>query len=342
MFPSAWLSVIFASRLLNGMITAPFRTHTCIHAVFPVFALSPFSLPSLSYSASPGCMCQWHAVVLCGGPSSGTAVPHKSAPSFNRYWQSCSLCRWIFSTYCIFIFLSILSLHSTHHHLWILPLFSSSLHFITLSFSLSVSLLSVFWSFFGSLPWLVGFCVPSRQTTHGEVNAARSLKCLQLTLCNMTASFPPSTYPALKSVLGDVKCSVFSLLQFVMQSSFLLLFVLIHLLVWNPNNQHTVNNNTAVALIFTVLAVLKGHSSNLAFYFRDTGSFLRDRFQTKIGAAQGGRFEIICMNKSSVQEFITEEANYTSQGAFWQRTSNHGASIFFRCTRGYRLSHWEN
>lgn len=83
----------------------------CIHTVFPFFfALSRLSLPFLSFSASPGCVCQWHFVVLCGGPTSGTAVSHKSASSFNSYRQSLSLCLWICATYCLHLYFSI-SLH---------------------------------------------------------------------------------------------------------------------------------------------------------------------------------------------------------------------------------------
>lgn len=116
MFPSVWLSVIFASSLLEGIDGPLFCTHSqahaCIHtapfSIFFFFALSPFSMPLLSYSASLGCLWQWHTVVLCDGLTSGAAVPHKGASSFNRYWQGLSLSLWIPATYCIFIF-SILS-----------------------------------------------------------------------------------------------------------------------------------------------------------------------------------------------------------------------------------------
>lgn len=74
MFPSVWLSFIFASSLLEHMIVSHFsthyQTHTCIHTISPFFlTLFPFSMPFfLTYSASPGCMCQWHTVVLCEHP----------------------------------------------------------------------------------------------------------------------------------------------------------------------------------------------------------------------------------------------------------------------------------
>lgn len=101
MFPSVWLSVIFAWSLLEGMITPLLhtRTHKSIHTVLPLFfALSPLSLPFLSNSASPRCVCQWRSVVLCAGPTSGTAVSHKSASSFNRYRQGLFLYPWICAT----------------------------------------------------------------------------------------------------------------------------------------------------------------------------------------------------------------------------------------------------
>lgn len=97
LFPSVWLSVIFASSLLEG-INALFcthththtRAHTFIQTVHPSLALfffapSPFSMPLLLYSASLGCLWQWHTVVLCDEPTSGAAVPHKGASTFNRY-----------------------------------------------------------------------------------------------------------------------------------------------------------------------------------------------------------------------------------------------------------------
>lgn len=79
MFPAVWHSFIFASSLLEHMIVPLFGTHyqtnTYIHTISPFFfALSPLSLPSLSYSANAGCMCQWHTVVLCGGPTSDTQL----------------------------------------------------------------------------------------------------------------------------------------------------------------------------------------------------------------------------------------------------------------------------
>lgn len=104
LFPSVCLSVIFASSLLEG-INALFCTHThtrahmFIQTVQPspflfFFAPSPFSMPLLLYSASLGCLWQWHTVVLCDEPTSGAAVPHKGALTFNRYWQGLSLSLW--------------------------------------------------------------------------------------------------------------------------------------------------------------------------------------------------------------------------------------------------------
>lgn len=105
LFPSVCLSVIFASSLLEG-INALFCTHTHTRAhmfiqtvqpspfLFFFFAPSPFSMPLLLYSASLGCLWQWHTVVLCDEPTSGAAVPHKGASTFNRYWQGLSLSLW--------------------------------------------------------------------------------------------------------------------------------------------------------------------------------------------------------------------------------------------------------
>lgn len=104
LFPSVCLSVIFASSLLEG-INALFCTHThtpehtCSFKLsspplFFFFAPSPFSMPLLLYSASLGCLWQWHTVVLCDEPTSGAAVPHKGASTFNRYWQGLSLSLW--------------------------------------------------------------------------------------------------------------------------------------------------------------------------------------------------------------------------------------------------------
>lgn len=106
LFPSVCLSVIFASSLLEG-INALFctHTHTPEHTrsfklstppslFFFFFAPSPFLMPLLLYSASLGCLWQWHTVVLCDEPTSGAAVPHKGASTFNRYWQGLSLSLW--------------------------------------------------------------------------------------------------------------------------------------------------------------------------------------------------------------------------------------------------------
>lgn len=103
LFPSVCLSVIFASSLLEGINTlfcthTHTRAHMFIQTVQPspffFFAPSPFSMPLLLYSASLGCLWQWHTVVLCDEPTSGAAVPHKGASTFNRYWQGLSLSLW--------------------------------------------------------------------------------------------------------------------------------------------------------------------------------------------------------------------------------------------------------
>lgn len=177
--------------MIVPLFSTHYQTNTCIHTIVSFFpALFPLTLPFLSCSASPGCMCQWHTVVLCGGPTSGTAVSHKSASSFNRYWQDLSLCVWICATYCIFIFLK------AHPHLWITPspLLHQTLLFQAPSFLYFDPFLSECSTF------TERFCVLSlRQDAHGEVSTFPSIACLQLTLCNIIDAFNNTSLPALKS-----------------------------------------------------------------------------------------------------------------------------------------------
>ncbi len=69
------------------------HTHTHIHTVIPpFFALSHPSLP-FSFLLCPFRLCV--SMKLCCAlwwPTSGTAVSHKSASSFNRYRQALHLC----------------------------------------------------------------------------------------------------------------------------------------------------------------------------------------------------------------------------------------------------------
>lgn len=85
--PQAYWKV---STLFSAHTHTHTRAHTFIQTVHPSLALfffapSPFSMPLLLYSASLGCLWQWHTVVLCDEPTSGAAVPHKGASTFNRY-----------------------------------------------------------------------------------------------------------------------------------------------------------------------------------------------------------------------------------------------------------------
>lgn len=208
MFPSVWLSVIFASSLLEGIDGPLFCTHSqahaCIHtapfSIFFFFALSPFSMPLLSYSASLGCLWQWHTVVLCDGLTSGAAVPHKGASSFNRYWQGLSLSLWIPATYCIFIF-SILSFsaHIPICESFCLPSFHiiCACHLFTFHPFYFLCFDSFF--FFCGSTLLVSFCV---LWLHMEVNKSPSLKCLQLTQCNITDSFLSTS--GFKVIIGGI------------------------------------------------------------------------------------------------------------------------------------------
>lgn len=91
--PQAYWNALFCTHTHT-------RAHMFIQTVQPspflffFFAPSPFSMPLLLYSASLGCLWQWHTVVLCDEPTSGAAVPHKGASTFNRYWQGLSLSLW--------------------------------------------------------------------------------------------------------------------------------------------------------------------------------------------------------------------------------------------------------
>lgn len=96
MFPTAWFCVIFAFSRLERRISPLFATHYQTQLTLTsssLFALHYllFHCPFLCYSKSPGFMYQWHTVLLCGRPTSGTAVSHMSASSFNRYRQGLSL-----------------------------------------------------------------------------------------------------------------------------------------------------------------------------------------------------------------------------------------------------------
>lgn len=118
-WPPLWLALrqncshLFGSLLslpqaywkVSTLFSAHAHTHTHpsthVHSNCPplpffffFLAPSPFSMPLLLYSASLGCLWQWHTVVLCDEPTSGAAVPHKGASTFNRYWQGLSLSLW--------------------------------------------------------------------------------------------------------------------------------------------------------------------------------------------------------------------------------------------------------
>lgn len=116
-WPPLWLALrqncshLFGSLLslpqaywkVSTLFSAHTHTHPSTHVhsncpplpfFFFFLAPSPFSMPLLLYSASLGCLWQWHTVVLCDEPTSGAAVPHKGASTFNRYWQGLSLSLW--------------------------------------------------------------------------------------------------------------------------------------------------------------------------------------------------------------------------------------------------------
>lgn len=159
LFPSVCLSVIFASSLLEG-INALFCTHThtrahmFIQTVQPspflfFFAPSPFSMPLLLYSASLGCLWQWHTVVLCDAQPCLTRVLRLSIDIDRASLWVCE----VPATYCISIFF----FFGTHPHPC-LPSFHvlfGCRHFI---FHFSLCALILFFCFLSS-SLLVSFCV---------------------------------------------------------------------------------------------------------------------------------------------------------------------------------------
>lgn len=88
------VSTLFSAHTHTPEHTCSFKLSSPPLFFFFFFAPSPFSMPLLLYSASLGCLWQWHTVVLCDEPTSGAAVPHKGASTFNRYWQGLSLSLW--------------------------------------------------------------------------------------------------------------------------------------------------------------------------------------------------------------------------------------------------------
>lgn len=154
--PQAYWKV---STLFSAHAHTHTRGHTFIQTVHPspfsfFFAPSPFSMPLLLYFASLGCLWQWHTVVLCDEPTSGAAVPHKGASTFNRYWQGLSLSLWSPGHLLYLHFL--LSRHTSPS--LCLPSFHvlfGCRHFI---FHFSVCALILFFCFLSS-SLLVSFCV---------------------------------------------------------------------------------------------------------------------------------------------------------------------------------------
>lgn len=198
-------SVIFAWSLLEGVIAPLLHSHTHTHTkaftLFPFFfALSPLSLPLLSYSASPRCVCQWLSVVLCAGPTSGTAASHKSASSFNRYRQGLSLCPWICATL-QYLYFSLYSPSLSPRPPSVSPLFSLSPLTLTLLFP-PHPLSSWYFDTQASRNLLVTFWCSPVGKQHGRITTLPSLYCLQLKLCNITDFFTFIAYPTWKFLCG--------------------------------------------------------------------------------------------------------------------------------------------
>lgn len=185
----------------------PGQKHTCIHTVFPFFfALSPLSLPFLSYSASPGCMCQWHSAVLCGGPTSSRVVSPRVlllSIDIDRAFLcvpesvplTVSLFFYLFTQYTSpFVNLSVSSLlsFSPPLHLTLIFLFTLPLFCILIFQSAELSL------------WVSVFSV-------GRPHVERSIQSFLYTVyslprCNYR--FVSTPYPALKGIVfkWDMRC----------------------------------------------------------------------------------------------------------------------------------------
>lgn len=129
--------------------------HTCSFKLsspplfFSFFAPSPFSMPLLLYSASLGCLWQWHTVVLCDAQPCLTRVLRLSIDIDRASLWVCE----VPATYCISIFF----FFGTHPHPC-LPSFHvlfGCRHFI---FHFSLCALILFFCFLSS-SLLVSFCV---------------------------------------------------------------------------------------------------------------------------------------------------------------------------------------
>lgn len=120
--PSVWLSLMFASRNVGRPNSSFFS-----------FALCLLSLP-FSFLLCQSRLCVSMKLPY-GGPTSGTAVSHKSASSFNRYIDRASLC----VSQCVPLTLTLFFLLSLHIPvIWVplSPLFSLPCFHLTFLFSL--------------------------------------------------------------------------------------------------------------------------------------------------------------------------------------------------------------
>lgn len=140
---------MFASRNVGRPNSSFFSFALCLFFFHCLF---------LSYSASPDCVSM---KLLCDGPTSDTAVSHKSASSFNRYIDRASLC----VSQCVPLTLSLFFLLSVHiPMMWLLlsPFFSLPCLHLTFLFSLfshilifvNAALICCLWSI-KSLPHIV-------------------------------------------------------------------------------------------------------------------------------------------------------------------------------------------
>lgn len=183
MFPSVWLSVIFASSLLEGAIAPLFSTHSQTHTHIHTHSHRPPFLGGFLHYLPFHCLffltlpvqavCV-NGTLLCFvvDPLQAQLCLTRVASSFNRYRQGPSLCLWISATHTLYLYFLYSLLLSTHPHLWI-PLFPPFLIFSplhqTLIFLFSLPSFLCFDPFFGST-LLVSFCFLSWHTRRGQYN----------------------------------------------------------------------------------------------------------------------------------------------------------------------------
>lgn len=88
-----WDKNMFIWRMWLNLSSAQSPKHTHAFTLSSLFSLHYLLFHCLFFLPLPvQAVCVNGTVVLCGGPTPGTAVSHKSASSFNRYRQGLSVC----------------------------------------------------------------------------------------------------------------------------------------------------------------------------------------------------------------------------------------------------------